>query len=100
MAHELHNETEHDQFILDNPRAIIFFGSIYCGHCRSITPTFNEYVNKYPNIAFAHIETTTVKSENLEGVPTFVGYKDGEAVDIVVGADKQGIIRMLKTLAQ
>lgn len=95
---EITNVHEHDAFIETNPRAIIFFGSYDCGHCRAIYPTCEKLVNLYPQIAFSHVEVTQVKTENVEGVPVFVGYKNGEFVDTVVGASEKQLLNLIDKL--
>lgn len=92
---EITNFDQHESFIDHNPRTVIFFGSAACGHCQTITPVFNSLASQYPHIAFGHVETTKVKALNIRGVPVFVGYCNHQPVEIVLGADKQELKKML-----
>lgn len=94
---EITNLQEHDSFIANNDLAVIFFGSDRCQHCRNMVPVVENLADQYPSVAFAHIEVTKVKVENIKGVPAFVGYKMGNPVDIVIGADPEQLIDMIET---
>lgn len=96
---EINHVAEQDAFISNNPSAIIFFGSVRCGHCQDITPVYGQLARQYPGVAFAHVETTKVKCENVDGVPVFVGYKNKRALAPVLGADEPALRRMLQQLS-
>jgi len=95
---EITNAPEHDYFIIQNPRALIFFGSERCGHCREMNPVYEQLARAYPTVAFAHIEVSKVKTDNIDGVPVFVGYRDGEYVNMVVGARKKELLLLITNL--
>lgn len=94
---EITNSNENDSFIANNNKAIIFFGSIRCPHCRNMVPVFDKMAQQYPSIAFAHVEVTEVEVENINGVPVFVAYKNHIPVDSVVGASPQSLTKMIQT---
>ena len=96
---EITHMAEHDALIANNTSAIIFFGSIRCGHCQDITPVFGQLARQYPGVAFGHVETTRVKCENVDGVPVFVGYKNQRPLTPVLGADEPALRRMLQQLS-
>lgn len=96
---EITHMSEHDGFIANNPSAMIFFGSIRCGHCQDIKPVFDQLARQYPTVAFGHVETTRVKCENVDGVPVFVGYKNQRALEPILGANEQELTRMAQKLA-
>ena len=95
---ELKNYVDHDEFIKNSPKAVIFFGSVYCGHCREITPLFKQLSRQNPSVSFAHIETSEVEVENVSGVPVFVAYKSGVPVEIVLGSKKDKLESMVKKM--
>lgn len=95
---EINSDAEEHQFIKNNSRAVIFFGSANCGHCRDITPWFEDLVNKYGSIAFGHVETSRIPVADMDGAPTFAGYTDGVPTHMVLGADKPKILKMLDEL--
>lgn len=94
---EINDADDFDSFLQNNKKGIVFFGSLSCGHCRSITPYVQELVKQYPDIGFAHVETSRVRTNNLKGVPVFCAYKNGQAVDKVVGANKPALQSMIAT---
>lgn len=97
---ELNSVDDETSFINDNQRCVIFFGSKMCGHCRDITPVYNEMSKKNRHIAFAHVETSKVDVDNLNGVPVFVGYISGIPDDerVVLGASERELDRMIKSM--
>ena len=94
---EIKNANETDSFIGNNNKAIIFFGSIRCGHCRNMIPIFEKMAKQYPSIAFGHIEVTEVEVENIKGVPVFVAYKNHQPIDSVLGANLKSLTKMIQT---
>ena len=97
---ELNSSDDEHYFIQDNDRCVIFFGSQGCHHCHDISPIFNEMSQRYPHIAFGHVETSKFNVDNLAGVPTFVGYTSGRPNDdhIVIGANKKALARMVESI--
>lgn len=95
---EITNYTDHQNFIKDNERAVIFFGSKNCGHCTHIAPIFKTIAIEYPEIKFGHVEVTKVKTKNIDGVgvPQFVGYVRTVPVEVIVGASPDDIVAMLE----
>ena len=93
---ELNSAQDFDAIIANNRIALIFYGSAKCGHCKSITPFVAELVTRYPSVAFGHVEVTKVKVEGIDGVPVFVVYKDQKPVDKLVGADQEGLVKLLR----
>ena len=83
---EITDFTDQESFIAKNKRAVIFFGSDRCSHCRNMIPVINRMVSQYPSVGFAHVEVTKVKANNVNGVPVFVIYLSEVPVDIVLGA--------------
>src|SRR3990172_9044101 len=96
--YEIHDYAEEDSFIANNNKAVIFFGSSGCGHCRSVAPLYSELVNKYPDVAFAHVEVGPIKVKGLEGVPTFVSYRNQMEHDIIIGERKNALTAMVASL--
>lgn len=95
---EIISVEQYDNFVHKNNKCLVFYGSEGCGHCQHIKPKVYQLVKQYPNIKFAHIEVTKVHVDNLDGVPIFVGFHDGTAVDKVEGADEHALIDLLNNL--
>ena len=94
---EITSDYEEQQFINTHDRAVIFFGSQRCPHCRDMVPVIQDMIGKYPSVAFAHVEVTAVEVENVNGVPVFVGYRDRNPVDVIVGARVKAVTQMIET---
>lgn len=95
---ELTSAAQYDKFLTNNDRAIVFYGSKECGYCRSAAPVFEKLSDKHPDLAFAHIEVTKVKVAKMEGMPTFVCYRNQEPIDKVVGFNEKGINRLIRNV--
>ena len=95
---EIINVEDHDEFIQNNDKCIMFFGSNKCDKCDSMTQVFDNIAKNYPQIKFSHVEVTKTTVENLgNSLPVFVCYKNNMPVGKVVGADKNGIINMIQS---
>lgn len=97
-AVEITNDQEEQIFIDNNPRALIFFGSIKCSHCRNMVPVIDKMSLEYPSIAFGHVEVTNVDVENVNGVPVFVGYLNQVPIEVIEGARPEKLKTMLESL--
>lgn len=97
---ELNNYIDHDNFIDNNNKCVIFFGSQFCHHCHDMISVFEQLSKDYPSIAFGHIEVTKIKVENVDGVPVFVIYKNKTPIDLVLGANKDKLLNIIKTKLQ
>lgn len=97
MVKEIITVEDHDNFIAQNDKCVMFFGSQKCQHCRAMVPVIANLAKKYPGVKFSHVEITKTTVEGIdEGVPVFVGYKNHVAVDKVLGADQDGITHMIE----
>lgn len=84
---EILDSESHDQFIQNNPKGVIFFGSHVCGHCRKMLPVYQELARTFPDIAFAHVDVNKVTPRpiDLDGVPSFAFYYKTISYDKVIG---------------
>ena len=93
---EISNVEDHDSFIQNNDKCIMFFGSNKCKICDNMTPVFNDIARNYPQIKFSRVEVTKTTVEDLDkSLPVIVCYKNNVPIGKVVGADKNGIINMI-----
>lgn len=99
MITELQTQADIDNFTAANRRCVIFYGSAGCGHCHHIAPTYQQLSNQNSAVKFSHMETSNKQVQNLEGVPTFIGYYDGVPVYRVVGANESKLSSMVSQLA-
>lgn len=95
---EINNYVENNNFIDGHNSCVIFFGSQSCGHCKHMVIPYETLASKYPSVGFAHVEINKVKTDNVDGVPAFVGYKNRIPVEQVIGADRAQLESMISRL--
>jgi thiol-disulfide isomerase/thioredoxin len=96
MSIVISNVADHNRVIDEYDRLVIFFGSSSCSHCRNMAPIFEKLAREYPSVAFAKVDISKVKVANVDAVPVFVGYKNGVPVEVMLGATRDELIKMIK----
>lgn len=97
---ELRSKNDEVEFINGNKNCMIFWGSKSCGHCVNSIPFIEKMKMKYPNVSFSHVEVSEIPTDNIDGVPVFVGYSNGRPVEQIVGKNEGKIIELLDTLSR
>lgn len=85
-------------------KVIVKFYRNSCGFCQLIAHEYERVAGEYNNsIKFIAVDTeklTEVSQEySIDGVPTFIAFKDGKQVDHFSGAVKSELERMAKELS-
>jgi len=91
---------EYDAFVSGSSLAVLDFYATWCGPCKMLAPVFEEVALKYPDVAFAKVNTdeeadlaikfgiqvipTLVFLKNGEVVKTEKGYMDADALSAIV----------------
>lgn len=69
---------------------ILKFTASWCPACQMVKQDFEKLTNNYPNIYMAEVDVSAnpdlATNNGVEGLPTFVFYKNGSVVDRAVGA--------------
>lgn len=84
---ELRSQAEIDNFIKNNANAIVFFGTISCGHCVAANPVYANLAGRFPHVKFGHVEVSKVQTEQFRGYPAFGFYTNGHR-EMLFGANR------------
>lgn len=94
------------QALLKNEKKgiIIDFYADFCGPCKMIAPFFEKLatsaLNEYVCFCKVDVEEVPDIAEQLgvTAMPTFIGFKNEAKVAEVVGANKDSIMNLIKTI--
>jgi thioredoxin len=79
---------------------VVDYYATWCGPCKMMKPVLEQLSIAYPKSRFLAVNIDEVgslaKKANVTSLPTMVAYKRGVEVDRLVGADKNGLIKMVE----
>ncbi|CAD7696407.1 unnamed protein product [Ostreobium quekettii] len=79
---------------------IVDFFATWCGPCHFIAPTFEEFSNSFTDTVFLKVDVDAAQevaaNVGITAMPTFHGYKNGQKVGEVVGANKAGLEKLIE----
>ncbi|XP_068675776.1 thioredoxin-like [Montipora foliosa] len=83
---------------------VMDFFAEWCGPCRKMKPYLRRLIEEYPDVIFVKIDVDEndeiSELENVEVMPTFVFYKNGEKVSSFSGGDKDQLEEKIRALRQ
>jgi len=72
-----------------NTMVVVDYFAEWCGPCKMMHSIYEEAANKYSNIKFVRVDVDDnldlAASQNIQVVPTFVAYKNGQEVARTTG---------------
>jgi len=87
----IHSQEEFDTLLNDKSTVLVDFHASWCGPCHAIAPFYSQLADKHKTITFAKLDIDKVKSVagkyQLSAIPTFILFKNKEAVETIKGAD-------------
>jgi len=83
---------------------IVDFYADWCGPCKQIAPFFKELALRYPQLKFAKVNvdtcTETRNKYSISAMPTFLVLINGQKMDSLSGANREGLEAMAKKLSE
>lgn len=91
---DMNKEIFEEKTAVGQPPVIVEFWAPWCVYCRRIGPALKKIEQQYDgvlDIGRVNIddEPQISEKEKIEVVPTFVFYRDGEAIDSIVAPDSK-----------
>jgi thioredoxin 1 len=97
---EINNAEQKKQLVAQNKAVVIDIYGNFCGPCKMIAPQFVKLAETYKNIIFAKENVELRISPEVQGVPYFQFYFNGQLVDKTVGANMNEIQYKLNQLQE
>lgn len=83
------NSITYQEKINENKLTLVKYAANWCGPCRMLTPILNKVVENYTDINVGEVNIDThpdlAVKDGVRSVPTIVFYKNGQAIDRMVG---------------
>ena len=92
MAHPIEvSDSNFDQTLKDNQYVLVDFWAEWCGPCRMVAPVMEDLAGEYEGkITVAKLDVDanpqTAMKFKVMSIPTIILFKDGQPVDVMVGA--------------
>ena len=85
--------------ISQNKLLLVDFWAEWCGPCKSMHPIFSRMAKKYEQVRFARVNVDNsqdvAKKFNVQSIPTFIMFKNGQVAQQMVGAIGEPGIHMI-----
>jgi thioredoxin len=81
------------------PLILVDFWAPWCGPCRMVSPIIQQLAREYSGrVVFGKVNVDecqmTAASFGIQSIPTMMIFKDGKAIDVMLGAMPKGQIEM------
>lgn len=91
------NKRTLDEYAADGKMVLVEFSAPWCVYCRRLAPAMEKIAEEYKDILTVGSvnidnEQELARQERIEVVPTLVLYKNGQAVDSIVGPGSKAAV--------
>eukprot|EP01098_Paradermamoeba_levis_P016835 TRINITY_DN9324_c0_g1_i1.p1 TRINITY_DN9324_c0_g1~~TRINITY_DN9324_c0_g1_i1.p1 ORF type:complete len:104 (-),score=20.03 TRINITY_DN9324_c0_g1_i1:75-386(-) len=94
VVHHPQTEEEYNALKGQSGLVVIDFSAAWCGPCRRIAPVFEALSHKETTVTFVHVDIDELPikdTQDVQGVPTFQFYKNGQKVHQFSGANDKSL---------
>jgi len=94
IVHDIEDESDFLRLINDSPELVVVdFYATWCGPCRAMAPLYTKLAERFSNVRFAKVNIDVLGrvagTIGIQGVPTFVFFRNGQEIDRLVGAQSE-----------
>lgn len=91
------NKRTLDEYAAEGKMVLVEFSAPWCVYCRRLAPAMEKIAEEYKDILTVGSvnidnEQELARQERIEVVPTLVLYKNGQAVDSIVGPSSKAAV--------
>ncbi len=98
MLKELESDSL-QELVKDNTTVLVQFSASWCGNCRIMKPKFKKLAGEHDNIEFVIVDAEKFpesrKMANVDNLPTFAAFKNGQLVNQVQTNKIDGLIELI-----
>lgn len=94
---EINNDNFQAEVASSDELVLLDFYATWCGPCKAMTPIIDELAEKYSGrVKVGKVDADQAPElaaqYGVQGLPTFMLFKGGEKVDVLVGAQSQALL--------
>ena len=94
---EINNDNFDSEVASSDQPVLIDFYAIWCGPCKAMSPIIEELAEKYSGrVKVGKVDADKAPElaaeYGVQGLPTFMIFKGGEKIDVLVGAQSQALL--------
>lgn len=96
---QTHSDTTLDDFLSNNPSAIVMFGASWCAPCKALKPKITKLAEEFSAVAFAYCSVDDAPQHasewGISSIPTLVGFVGGKRSSTLVTNREETVREMI-----